>query len=99
MVVGKWKGTAVLAAETAWLCSSLAPVMPPGLPTKFSKKCLTHPTPESWVWAPFLTPPPIEVAPKPILYSHNTQAMSTRENPANIMASTFTAHFFWTIDA
>src|SRR5580658_1792232 len=65
--VGKWKGMTVLAADTAWPSSPTELVIPPGLPTKFSKRCLTHPTLESWVGTPFLTPPPTEVAPKPIL--------------------------------
>ena len=59
----------VLAADTAWLCSPTLLVMLPGLPTKFSKKCL-HPAhvARTWVWTPFCTrPPPSEVAPKPIL--------------------------------
>src|ERR1019366_5863786 len=62
---------AVVAADTAWPCSPTLLVMPPGLPTKVSKRCFTHPTPESWVCIPFLTPPPIEVAPKPILYDQS----------------------------
>ena len=57
----------VLAADTAWPCSPTLLVIPPGLPTKFSKKCLTHPTPVSWVWTPLCTPPPMDVAPNPIL--------------------------------
>ena len=90
---------AVLAADTAWPCSPTLLVMPPGLPTKFSKRCFIHPTPESWVCMPFRTPPPIEVAPKPILYDQSTQATRTSENPANIIARTFTAHFFCTVEA
>ena len=41
----------------------------------------------------------MEVEPKPSLYPHSTQATSTREKPANIMANTLTAHFLGTIDA
>ena len=94
----------VLAADIAWPCSPTLSVIPPGFPTKFSKKCCQVPVvPAFWVWVTTppttLTPPPMEVAPKPILYSHSTQATSTRENPANIMASTLTAHFLGTIDA
>ena len=48
---------------------------------------------------PSLTPPPIESAPKPNLYSKTNQQIITSENPANIMANTLTAHFFGTIDA
>ena len=41
----------------------------------------------------------MDVSPKPSLYSHRNHATITRENPANIMARTFTAHFLGTSDA
>ena len=44
----------MLAAETAWPCSPTLLVIPPGLPTKLSKKCVQPPTPVSWVCTPFL---------------------------------------------
>ena len=66
---------------------------------KLSQKWFHHPTPVSWVGTPFFTPPPSDVAPKPSLNSHSTQATRTSEKPANIIASTFTAHFFGTIEA
>src|SRR5665213_3598565 len=97
--VEKWNGMSVLAAETAWPCSPTLFIIWPGLPTKFSKKCLKKPTPVSWVGRPLRTPPPIEVEPNPSLKVHSTKQTSTSENPANIMAKTFTAHFFGTIDA
>ena len=34
--------------------------------------------------------------PKPILYAHNTQTMSTAAKPANVMNMVLTTHFFWT---
>ena len=94
----------VFAAELACACSPYALVIGPGFPMKFSKKCCNVPVvpafcvcvttpPTRW------TPPPIEVSPKPSLYPHRNQATSTSENPANIMASTFTAHFLGTRDA
>ncbi len=67
--VGKWNGTAVLAADTARLCSPCGLRMGPGLPQKLSMKCVQPPTPDSWVCTPFLTPPPMELAPNPSLYS------------------------------
>ena len=61
----------VFAAEDACACSLYAFVMAPGFPTKFSQKCLNHPTPDVCVWVatPFTrwTPPPTEVSPNPIL--------------------------------
>src|SRR5580704_3795213 len=94
----------VFAAELACACSPNALVIGPGFPMKFSKKCCRVPVvpafcvcvttpPTRW------TPPPIDVSPKPSLYSHRNQATSTSENPANIIASTFTAHFLGTRDA
>ena len=104
VAVGKWNGIAVFAADIAWPCSPRLLVMPPGFPRKLSKKCVKVPVvPAFCVWvtnpSTTLTPPPMEVEPKPSLYSHNTQATSTRENPANIIERTLTAHFLGTIDA
>ena len=62
-------------------------------------KWVHPPTPVSWVGTPFFTPPPKELGPNPILYAHRYQASNTSENPANIMPSTLTAHFFGTMDA
>ena len=94
----------VLAAELAWACSPNALVTGPGLPRKFSKKWVKVPVnPAFWVWVttPFTrcTPPPMDVSPKPSLYSQRNHATSTNEKPANIMANTLTAHFFGTIEA
>ena len=71
---------------------------------KFSKKCWNVPVvPAFWVWVTTpcttFTPPPSDVEPKPSWNSQRNQATSTSENPANIIAKTFTAHFFGTIDA
>src|ERR1700734_2013238 len=96
--VGKWNGTSVLAAETACPSSPTLFIICPGLPTKFSKKCFTQPTPVNWVGIPLGTPPPIEVEPNPSLKVQSTQPTRTSEKPANIMANTLTAHFFGTID-
>ncbi len=94
----------VLAAELACACSPNALVIGPGFPKKFSKKCVNVPVVPAFcvcVTTPLTrwTPPPMDVSPKPSLYSHRNQATITRENPANIMARTFTAHFFGTSDA
>jgi hypothetical protein len=102
--VGKWKGVSVLAADTAWPCSPTLFRICPGLPHRFSKKCWIVPillTPDAgcWVHKPLWTPPPREVEPKPSLYDQSTQATSTSEKPANIIANTLTAHFLGTIDA
>ncbi len=69
VAVGKWNGMAVLAADTAWFCRPPGLVIGPGLPQKLSMKWVQPPTPDNWVGTPALTPPPHELAPKPILYS------------------------------
>jgi hypothetical protein len=76
-------------------------VIGPGLTPEVVEEVLNPVLPRllCWVWTPFLTPPPNELAPKPILYSQRNQATITSEKPANIMARTLTAHFFGTIDA
>ncbi len=75
----------------------------PGFPMKLSKKCFQVPVPVSWVWttAPWitLTPPPRDVEPNANWYSQTNHPTRTSEKPANIIARTFTAHFFGTIDA
>ena len=40
--------------------------------------------------------PPIQGVPKPILYAHRTQVISTRQNVQNTISMVFTAHFFCT---
>ena len=65
--VGKWNGMRVLAAETACSLFTHALVMPPGLPTKLSQKCVQPLTPVNCVCTPLRTPPPMDVAPNPIL--------------------------------
>src|ERR1700722_18271068 len=40
--------------------------------------------------------PPIQGAPKPILYAHRAQVISTRQNVQNTIIMVLTAHFFCT---
>src|SRR5665213_1964877 len=97
-----WNGMTVLAADEAWPCSPNELVIGPGLPQKLSMNCVHPPLPSCvCVATPLmdLTPPPHELAPKPILYSKRNQQTITIEKPANIMAMTLTAHFFCTSDA
>jgi hypothetical protein len=61
----------------AWPCSPRWPITEPGIPTN----------------APRMPGPSLSGLPKPILYTHSTQASSTSENPENAISMVFTAHF------
>ena len=85
-------------------CSWRLFVVVPGFPMKLSKKCCHVPVVPLicvCVTTPWttLTPPPSEVEPNASWYSQTNHPTSTSENPTNIIASTFTAHFFGTRDA